>query len=70
MLEDQLRILTYTDAHHEMPLSHHNYLGSLPETAEKLAHALLLERDQTARAIDSATAIIDRRTTRPGSHPA
>ena len=64
MLEDQLRILTYTDAHHEMPLLHHNYLGSLPETAEKLAHALLLERDQTARAIDSATAIIDRRTNR------
>lgn len=64
MLEDQLRVLTYTDAHHEMPLSNHHYLGNLPETAEKLAHALLLERDQTARAIDSATAIIDRRTAR------
>jgi DNA polymerase-3 subunit epsilon len=64
MLEDQLKVLTYTDAHHEMPLSNHHLLGSLPDTAEKLAHALLLERDQTARAIDSATAIIDRRTAR------
>ena len=64
LLEDQLRVLTYTDARHEMPLSNHHYLGTLPETAEKFAHTLLLERDQTARAIDSATAIIGRRTAR------
>ncbi len=64
MMEDQLKVLTYTDADHQLPLPDHHYLGTLPETAENLAHALLRERDQTARAIDAATAQIDQRKTR------
>ena len=64
MMEDQLKVLTYTDADHQLPLPDHHYLGTLPVTAENLAHALLRERDQTARAIDAATALIERRKAR------
>jgi hypothetical protein len=45
MMEDQLKVLTCTDADHRPPLPDHHYLGTLPLTAENLAHALLRERD-------------------------
>jgi DNA polymerase III epsilon subunit family exonuclease len=64
MMEDQLKVLTYTDADHQLPLPDPHYLGTLPATAENLAHALLRERDQTARAIDAATTLIEQRKTR------
>jgi len=64
MMEEQFKILTCTNAGHQLHLPEQHYLGSLPETAGKLAYTLLRERDQTARAIDAATALIDHRKSR------
>lgn len=63
-LEDQLKLLSRVDANHEFDLPAQHYLDTLPETAAEFGHALARERNQTARAIESAAALIERRKAR------
>lgn len=64
MLEDQFKLLTHADVDHQFDLPAQHFLGSLPNIARDLGHALVRERYQTALAIDAATTNIDRRKAR------
>ncbi len=64
MIKDQVKIVTHIDSEHRFELPPNHYLGDLPQCAEELGQSLARERNETARAMESAAERIDQRKAR------